>query len=158
MGNSDYESGLIVTTLWCFQKSYDWKKLIAYMKLLTNEIAKFFQASYIEMSSLWKSKYILRLAHQLVGFVHFRNVFKKAIFERVIPLVRLFRTKTRKQTFFSTQFRSETLFVLETTWHVELWWWVWFDMNNSLTFSNKLSLKKLFRLYATFNQQNYNFS
>ena len=134
MGNSDYESGLTLTTPWRFQISYDWKKLIAYMKLLTNEIAKFFQASYIEMISLLKSKYIVRLAHQLVGFEQLLSVFKKAVFEKIISFIRLFRTKKTMEQFFSTQARSEILFVLETTCHGILWLWVSLDLNNYLTF------------------------
>ena len=82
------------------------------MQLLINEIAKFFQASYIEMISPLKFKYIVRLALQLVGFEQLTNVFKKDIFEKIIAFIRLFRTKKTREHIFATQARSEILFVL----------------------------------------------
>ena len=44
----------------------------------------------MEIISLLKFKYIVRLALQLFGFKQLFNVFKKAIFERIIPFIRLF--------------------------------------------------------------------
>ena len=67
-----------------FEKSY-----FSYMQLLTNEVVKVFDARCIEMISLLKFKYIVRLALQLVGFEQL-NVFKKAIFEKITPFIRLF--------------------------------------------------------------------
>ena len=74
------------------------------MQLLTNEITQFLQASYIEMISLLKYKYMVMLAHQLVGFEQLFNVFKKAIFEKKIRLFAYFGGK--REELFSTQVRS----------------------------------------------------
>ena len=70
------------------------------MQLLTNEIAKVFDARCIRMISLLKFEYIVRLALQLVRFEQLLNVFKKAMFEKITPFIRLFLIKARDQTFF----------------------------------------------------------
>ena len=44
--------------------------------------------------------------------------------------------------FFSTQARSEILFDLESTCHVELWIWVSFHLDNFLTFWKKAIYEK----------------
>ena len=51
------------------------------MQLLTKEIAKFLEASCIEILLL-KFKYLVRLALQMVGFEQLSNVSKKAISEK----------------------------------------------------------------------------
>ena len=53
---------------------------------------------------------------------------------------------TNEITIFPSQDSSKTLVVLEYTFHGELGLWIGFDLNNSLTFSNKLCLKKAISL------------
>ena len=53
-----------------------------------------------------------------------------------------FVRKQRETNFFSTQTRSEILFDLESTFHVELWNWVSFHLDNFLTFWKKTIYEK----------------
>ena len=66
---------------------------------------------------------------------NFLTFWKKAIYEK--SKFAYFVWKQRETNFFSTQARSEILFELETTCHVELWIWVSFHLDNFLTFRKK---------------------
>ena len=59
--------------------------------------------------------------------------------------------------FFSTQARSEILYDLEFTYPEELYPWVSFDLDNSLTFSKKLELKNIICWFATIIHRNSEF-
>ena len=153
MGNSDYESGLIWTTPWLFQVSYIWKSYFAWMQLLTNGIGIFFLGKPAQKrlvlqnkDSMGNSDYESGLIWTIPWLLQISYIWKS--YFAYMQLL------TNKIKIFPRQVRSKTLGVLECTFHGELWLWVWFDFNNSLTFSNKLWLKKANRLYETFNQRN----
>ena len=103
----------------------------------------------------------------LVGFQQLLDNLKLAIFEKKFFLFLSFTLNIKQQNseFFSRQATTKRLVLFKSTYMVAPTHQFWLDLNNSskkldlkssffefLTFSKKLDLKNLVRLFATINQ------
>ena len=96
------------------------------------------------------------LAHQFCfDLNYFLTLWNKLYLKNII---RLFATiNQRNSEFFSRQATAKRFSLLKFTYKVGLAHQFWLDLDNSLTFWNKLYLKNIIRLFATINQRNSDF-
>ena len=107
------------------------------------------------------SSYSITLHHSATStsrFIRFEqrfNGFKRAIFKNFVGLFASFSQGNSKN--FHRQTTQKWFRILKPTYIERLASQFRLDLNNSLTFSKKLYLKNIIRLFATINQQNSDF-